>query len=268
MRQLMVRGVGLLVLAFLLVPAGFAKSPAKSKTKKSPKTADDTTATASDTKTDEAPPAAATALPAQQPAAKKKAADDEYKPAPKFTPLLATTGTLGLFTTETADYSTQGRLCIFRVWKQIWPHAGKRHNFQLGVDATYGITDRLSVYGSFAPYQHEHIGCGPQLSLAPPNNGGALYWDYDLPHPRRRYSLQQRYACCTFFADSRLCGRLPICRAKHWRPGQRHGWSQVHATFRAARRSSQLVAPQRPDHCDANQSGLLARERHAGEPAQ
>ena len=46
---------------------------------------------------------------------------------------------------------------------------------QLGLAITYGITDRLSVYATFDPYQHAHIGCGPQLSLAPPNNAGAQY---------------------------------------------------------------------------------------------
>ena len=44
MRHLMVRGVALLVLAFLLVPAVFSKSPAKSKAKKATKAAEEVTA--------------------------------------------------------------------------------------------------------------------------------------------------------------------------------------------------------------------------------
>jgi hypothetical protein len=46
MRQSMVRGVALLVLAFLIVPAGFSKSPVKSKTNNGDKSTDDTTTTA------------------------------------------------------------------------------------------------------------------------------------------------------------------------------------------------------------------------------
>ena len=57
MRHLMIRGVALFVLAFLLVPAGFSKSPAKSKAKETNKATDDTTAAASDTTADD-PPAA------------------------------------------------------------------------------------------------------------------------------------------------------------------------------------------------------------------
>jgi hypothetical protein len=196
----MVRVVTLLVLAFLLVPAGFSKSVAKSKAKIANKAADDTTAAASDTKTDD-PPAAdpssttsaatSTATPdatsagtpdetvatpdAQQPAANTKAMDEEYKPAPKFTPLLATTGTLGLFTTETADTLPKGGIAFSAFGNKFGRMPGSVTIFQLGVDASYGITNRLSIYGGFAPYQHEHIGCAPQLSLAPPNNGGALY---------------------------------------------------------------------------------------------
>jgi hypothetical protein len=189
MRQLIARGVALLVLVFLLVPAGFSKSPAKSKTTGVDKSADDTTAAAGSTATapdataaddTTTPPAAATnadaaAVPAQQPAGSMKAADDEYKPAPKFTPLLATTGTLGLFTTETADTLPKGGFAFSAYGNKFGRMPGSVTIFQLGVDASYGITDRLEVYGSFDPYQHEHVGCGPQLSLAPPNNGGALY---------------------------------------------------------------------------------------------
>ncbi len=180
MRQWMVRGVALLVLVFLLVPAGFAKSPAKSKAKKALKTVDDTTATASNSKADDSTaaeaPAATTADPAaQQSTAPKKGADEEFKPAPKFTPLLATTGTLGLFTTETADTLPKGSFAFSAFGNKFGRMPGSFTLFQLGLDATYAITDRLNVYGSFNPYQREHIGCGPQLSLAPPNSGGPLY---------------------------------------------------------------------------------------------
>jgi outer membrane protein OmpA-like peptidoglycan-associated protein len=182
MKRLMLRGVALLALVFLLVPPGFSKSPAKSKTKKASKSTDDTIAAASDTKAEDttipaAPAPDAAPVPAQQPAGNKTAANDEYKPAPNFIPMPATTGTLGLFTTETADTLPQGGFAFSVFGNKFGRMPGSVTIFQLGLDASYGITDRFTLYGSFATYQHEHIGCGPQLSMAPPNNGGALYPD-------------------------------------------------------------------------------------------
>src|ERR1035441_7196484 len=108
MLRLIMRGMVLLVLALLLVPAGFSKSPAKSKTKKALKETDDTTATTpsdSDTKADETTSPetsseSAPALPAQGAAGVAKSSNNDYKAAPDFTPMLATTGTIGLFTVE------------------------------------------------------------------------------------------------------------------------------------------------------------------------
>ena len=87
--------------------------------------------------------------------------DDEYRPAPKFTPLLATTGTLGLFTTETADTLPRGGVAFSAFGNKFGRMPGSVTIFQLGVDASYGITNRLSIYGGFAPYQHEHIRLRP-----------------------------------------------------------------------------------------------------------
>src|SRR5579863_9916656 len=115
MLRLIMRAVGLLILILLLVPAGFSRRLAEN-TDKDPKKTDDTisatssdsttlsdSATADETGVSDAGTPAAPAPSAQNAASGKKGANDEYRPAPKFTPMLATTGTLGLFTLETGD---------------------------------------------------------------------------------------------------------------------------------------------------------------------
>src|SRR6266478_986186 len=183
MTRLILRLGALLTLVVLLTTVGFAKSPAKSKAKRSHnKTADTSSSTSvsADTKADEPVASAETAPaspapPAQKSLDKNKDKNGDYKPAPKFTPMLATTGTLGLFTVETADTMPKGGFGFSAFGNKFGRMPGSVTIFQIGLDASYGITGRLTVYGSFVPYQHAHVGCGPELSLAPPNNGGALY---------------------------------------------------------------------------------------------
>ena len=76
---------------------------------------------------------------------------------------------------ETADTLPKGAVAFSAFGNKFGRMPGSVTIFQLGFDGSYGVTNRLTIYGGFAPYQHEHIGCAPQLSLAPPNNGGALY---------------------------------------------------------------------------------------------
>ncbi len=40
--------------------------------------------------------------------------------------------------------------------------------FEVGLDATYGITNRLSVYGSFVPYGHAHVEDGTPVECVAP----------------------------------------------------------------------------------------------------
>src|ERR1700691_1244481 len=107
MSKLLLRAGVLLTLAMLLIPSGFA-SPAKPRRANDTDKADETTASSSaKTTSDDAtsPDSSSTAAPAQQaPAKDKKAsASSDQEPAPKFTPMLATTGTIGLFTVETGE---------------------------------------------------------------------------------------------------------------------------------------------------------------------
>jgi len=189
MLRFVMRGVGLLLFILLLVPAGFSKNPAE-KTKKELKADDDTTSStsASDTKkadetnasgtvsSDSATSSSATPAPAAQNGATgKKTANEAYVPNPKFIPMLATTGTIGAFTVETGDTLPKGGFAFSAFGNKFGRMPGSVTVFQLGLDLTYGITDRLNFYGSFDPYGHTHIGCGQQLSLAPPNFGGAPF---------------------------------------------------------------------------------------------
>ena len=180
MLRLVARGLGLLVLLLLLVPAGFGKSPAK-KSKKPPKKTDDATSASNSSSAENAaaekssatastPTPASSAQNATPGNPGKKFANEESKPAPRFTPMLATTGTLGLFTVETADTLPKGGFNFSAFGNKFGRMPGSVTILQIGIDAAYGITDRLNVYAAFDPHQHAHIGCGQQLSLAPPNN--------------------------------------------------------------------------------------------------
>jgi len=183
MLRLIMRGVGLLILIFLLVPAGFSKNPAEN-TDKDPKKADDTTvatsssdatspadpatadaAGAADTSSEAAPADPASADPAQNAAKPKKGTNSDTTEAPKFTPLPATTGTIGLFTLETGDTLPKGGFAFSGFGNKFGRMPGSVTILELGVDASYGVTDNFNIYGSYDPYGHVHVGCPGQLSL-------------------------------------------------------------------------------------------------------
>jgi outer membrane protein OmpA-like peptidoglycan-associated protein len=183
----------LLTLVLLLTTPGFAKSPAKSKAKRSyKKTVDSTssssTSSSSDTQAGESATSAATApaspaLPAQKSLDNKKEKDNggDYKPAPRFTPMLATTGTIGVFTVETADTLPKGGFAFSAYGNKFGRMPGSVTVFQLGVDASYGLTDWLSVYGAFNPYGHTHSGIPAELSLSNENRFFPLYANTIFP---------------------------------------------------------------------------------------
>jgi outer membrane protein OmpA-like peptidoglycan-associated protein len=177
MLRLIMRGTGLLLLLFLLVPAGFSKNPAK-KTKRALKKTDDTTsattsdttvypepAKAGETAAPESASAAAPAFPAQNAANEKKGTDDDIKPAPRFTPMLATTGTIGLFTLETGDTLPKHAFAFSAFGNKFGRMPGSVTILEIGADLSYGITDKLNLYAAFDPYGHVHVGCPGQLSL-------------------------------------------------------------------------------------------------------
>ncbi len=180
--RLIVKGVALsTLLLLLLAPLSFAKKKANDDPKKTDDTAaavspsassDANSDTNSDTKAD-ATAAPTPAIPPQAAAGNSKTAKDVTIEAPTFTPMLATTGTLGLFTVETGETLPMGGFAFTAFGNKFGRMPGSTTILQLGVAGSYGVTNRFTVYGTFDPYQHVHVGCGPQLSLAPPNNAGA-----------------------------------------------------------------------------------------------
>jgi len=177
MLRLLKRGAGLFILISLLAPAGFSKSSAKKTAKNVKKTDDATVATSSDpnassditksdeTGTSEATPPAAADPSAQSATTDKKSTNGDSKPAPKFTPMLATTGTIGLFTLETGDTLPKHGVAFSAFGNKFGRMPGSVTIFQIGVDLSYGITDNLNFYAAFDPYGHVHVGCPGQLSL-------------------------------------------------------------------------------------------------------
>jgi len=168
MLRLTMRGLGILLFIFVLVPAAFLKNSAAKSGADSTKSGDATAAAVpvatepgGAAKADETAPAA----PAQTATKDKKSPEDDYKPAPRFTPMLATTGTLGLFTLETADTLPKHGFAISAYGNKFGRMPGSVTILEVGIDASYGITDTLNAYADFNPYGHVHTGCPGQLSL-------------------------------------------------------------------------------------------------------
>jgi len=69
-------------------------------------------------------------------------------PAPKFTPMLATTGTIGLFTLETADTLPKHGFAFSAFGNKFGRMPGSVTVLQVGVDLSYGITDTLNFYAA------------------------------------------------------------------------------------------------------------------------
>jgi outer membrane protein OmpA-like peptidoglycan-associated protein len=176
MLRLIFRGVGLFVLIFLLVSAGGFASAADDTGKNLKNTDETMAATPSDTAASDAPksdengtsesaPTVSGVPAAQDAASDKKNANDDSKPAPKFTPMLATTGTIGLFTLETADTLPKHGFAFSAFGNKFGRMPGSVTILQFGANLSYGLTDNLNFYAAFDPYQRAHIGCPGQLSL-------------------------------------------------------------------------------------------------------
>ena len=168
MMRLLLRAGTLITLSLVLMSAVFARTPAKRKHAK-PADANPAAATSLENAGTEAAPAPA--APTPQTASKKKSDADsaDSKPVPNFLPMLATTGTIGLFTVETAETLPKGGFAFSAFGNKFGRTPGSVTIFQLGLDLSYGLTDRFNLYASFDPYQHSHIGNGSQLSLSPLN---------------------------------------------------------------------------------------------------
>ena len=79
--------------------------------------------------------------------------------------MLATTGTIGLFTLETADTLPKHGFAFSAFGNKFGRMPGSVTILEFGADLSYGITDNLNIYAAFDPYGHVHVGCPGQLSL-------------------------------------------------------------------------------------------------------
>jgi hypothetical protein len=172
MLRLTCRGIALLLFASLLAQTVFSKNLPPKTTKKTGETALAPAAGTSSEATEadgavvpETNSASAPAIPAQDAGTNKKSAGDAVKPAPTFAPMLATTGTTGLFTLETADTLPKGGFAFSAFGNKFGRMPGSVTILESVVDFSYGIADNLNVYAAFDPYGHAHVGCPGQLSL-------------------------------------------------------------------------------------------------------
>jgi outer membrane protein OmpA-like peptidoglycan-associated protein len=70
-----------------------------------------------------------------------------------------------MFTLETGDTLPKGGFAVSAFGNKFGRMPGSVTILEIGVDASYGITDNLNAYATFDPYGHVHIGCPGKLSL-------------------------------------------------------------------------------------------------------
>ncbi len=158
---------GVWALSLLLVPAGFADGPAKAKNKRKESNLGNTEAAAAATQ-----PAAKTET-TPTPADKKSAttapeprgAGRAESEAPRWTPIPATSGTLGLFTVETGETLPSKGFSFSTYVNKFSRNPGSVSVLNVGWNFGVGIADWLTFYAGFEPYRHTHIGAPSQLSL-------------------------------------------------------------------------------------------------------
>jgi hypothetical protein len=171
MSRLTIRGVLFLLFVFWLVPTGFSKNMPGNTDNDSKRPEETVTSVpeasnASDTAKPEISGAESeAAAPAQDTARSKKDTNSANGEPPVFLPMLATTGTIGLFTLETADTLPAHGFAFSAFGNKFGRMPGSVTILEVGVDLSYGITNNLNVYAAFDPYGHVHTGCPGQLSL-------------------------------------------------------------------------------------------------------
>ncbi len=89
--------------------------------------------------------------------------------------MLATTGTLGMFTVETGDTLPQSGFAFSSYGNKFSRQPGSVSVWSLGVNFSYGLSDRFTFYGNMQPYVHTHVGGPGELSLNQVNNGQPQY---------------------------------------------------------------------------------------------
>jgi outer membrane protein OmpA-like peptidoglycan-associated protein len=90
--------------------------------------------------------------------------------APRFTPVPATSGALGLFTVESGETLPQGSFSTSAYVNKFSRNPGSVSILNLGFNIGYAFWDRFTVYAGWEPYRHLHLGSPAQLSLRTPLN--------------------------------------------------------------------------------------------------
>lgn len=157
--KLMFRACALLAMSFLLLPASFAGNSAKAKAAKSKTTrrgAHLATTAASD-KSAATPAGRPVARTAARVAQKSRGAGTAHE-APTWTPMPATSGTLGLFTVETGETLPRKGFSFSTYVNKFSRMPGSATVLNLGWNFGVGLADWLTAYVQFEPFRHTHIG--------------------------------------------------------------------------------------------------------------
>jgi len=159
-----------LALSVLMIPAGFADTPGNAGAKSVAKPAGKPSSKESLERrsiTSPSKPALLVRATAVSPRSAPRPANS-YLEDPSWTPLAATSGTLGLFTVETGDTLPGGGFSFSTYVNKFSRMPASITVLNLGYSAGYGITDWLTLYGVFEPYRHIHVGRPGQLSFNSP----------------------------------------------------------------------------------------------------
>src|ERR1700674_2081137 len=110
------------------------------------------------------------ALPTPEPAPTPQRGAGSGAVQPRFNPIAATTGTLGLFTLEAGQTLPKSGWSFAGYLNKFTRMPGSVSVLNLGVNVGFGITDRLTLYAAFEPYRHTHIGLPTELRLDTPSD--------------------------------------------------------------------------------------------------
>jgi outer membrane protein OmpA-like peptidoglycan-associated protein len=168
----LLRSGAVLALGLLLASAGFADDSAP------PKKTTATTASATATTPAKGnPPAKGKPAKKAAPAKKTARVPQSTEDWPRWVPMAATTGTLGLFTVETADTLPKKGFSFTTGVNKFSREPGSITVLDVGTGFGVGLADWLTAYVQFDPRRHVHVDRPDQLSLDTPTNGTFQQFD-------------------------------------------------------------------------------------------
>jgi outer membrane protein OmpA-like peptidoglycan-associated protein len=162
MRFLRSRTWALLAVMFLFATAAFADGTGTTKDKngKAAKKAADTTSSASNSSSSNS-----SSAPAPTPKPNMSWRGTTSDDTPKYIPMPAFGGGLGLFTAQTGETLPKGGASFSGGVNRFSRAPGSAVITETGFNIGYGLTDWLTAYVQFNPDQHVHVGMPENLSL-------------------------------------------------------------------------------------------------------